>query len=150
METDRTAGSRSRAAALCALALAALVATGCGTQSDYKNKPRPPSPINITASISAKGVSVSPNVFGAGPVVLVVTNQTDTSQEVTFETDELGGSKPGVAQKTGPINPQGTGELKVDVPEGTYRVRTENDTIQPATLQVGGKRESAQNKVLQP
>ena len=95
-------------------------------------------------------MSASPSILGAGPIVLVVTNQTDTSQEVTFETEALGASKPGVTQKTGPINPQGTGELKVDVTEGTYRIRTENDTIQPAMLTVGTQRESSQNKVLQP
>jgi hypothetical protein len=148
--TNTKAGSRIRAAVASAVMLAGLIGAGCGSGSDYKNKLRPPTPINITASISPSAVSASPSIFGAGPIVLVVTNQTDTSQEVTFETEALGTKKPGVTQKTGPINPQGTGELKVDVTEGTYRIRTENDTIQPAMVTVGTQRESSQNKVLQP
>lgn len=145
----RTAQFRARAVAL-AVTGAVGGLTGCGSEDDYKNRPRPPAPINITAAISKQAVSVSPAEFGAGPVVLIVTNQTDSSQEVTFETDELGGNRPGITQTTEPINPQGTGQLKVDVPEGRYRVRASDDQIRPATITVESERPSAQNEVLQP
>ena len=130
--------------------VATLVVAGCGGGSDYKNRPRPPTPINITASVSNAGIAVSPTSFGAGPIVLIVTNQTGASQEVTFESNELGGSKPGVTQTTEPINPRGTGQLQVNVTEGRYRVRAANADIAPATITVGPERQSAQNQLLQP
>jgi hypothetical protein len=130
--------------------VATLVVAGCGGGTDYKNRPRPPAPINITASVSNAGIAVSPTSFGAGPIVVIVTNQTGASQEVTFESNELGGSKPGVTQTTEPINPRGTGQLQVDVTEGRYRVRAANADIAPATITVGPERQSAQNQLLQP
>ena len=75
---------------------------------------------------------MSPTSFGAGPIVLIVTNQTGASQEITFESNELGASKPGVTQTTEPINPRGTGQLQVNVTEGRYRVRAANADIAPA------------------
>ena len=130
--------------------MVATLVAGCGGGSDYKNRPRPPAPINITASVSNAGIAVSPTSFGAGPIVLIVTNQTGASQEITFESNELGASKPGVTQTTEPINPRGTGQLKVDVTEGRYRVRAANADIAPATITVGPQRQSAQNQLLQP
>ena len=149
METTQTiVGRRTRAGLW--VALAVLPMAGCGSEADYRNDPRPPAPINITASVSSRGISVSPSSFGAGPIVVIVTNQTATSQELTFQTDELGGTRPGIAQSTEPINPQGTGQLKVNVSEGRYRVRVGNGSIPPATVTVDGRRASAQNQVLQP
>jgi hypothetical protein len=147
---QRTARLRVRVTALAVTGLSVGLVTGCGEEEDYKNRPRPPAPINITASVNSQGVSVSPAEFGAGPIVLIVTNQTDSSQEVTFETDELGGDRPGITQTTEPINPEGTGQLKVDVPEGRYRVRVSDDAIRPASIRVDSERPSAQNEVLQP
>ncbi len=123
---------------------------GCGGGTSYKNNPRPPAPLNITASVSNAGIAVSPTSFGAGPIVLIVTNQTGASQEITFESNELGASRPGVTQTTEPINPRGTGQLQVNVTEGRYRVRAANADIAPATITVGPERQSAQNQVLQP
>ena len=95
--------------------MVAMLVAGCGSGTDYKNNARPPAPLNITASVSNAGIAVSPTSFGAGPIVLIVTNQTGASQEVTFESNELGASKPGVTQTTEPINPRGTGQLQVNV-----------------------------------
>lgn len=128
------------------LSAAVLVLTGCGSSSSYKNDPRPPAPINVTAYISPTRVSVSPKTFGAGPIVLIVTNQSDTSQEATFQTD----SGDEVNQTTSPINPGNTAQLKLDVQEGTYVLRTGNDEVEPATVTVDAERPSAQNDVLQP
>jgi hypothetical protein len=135
--------------AICLLVAAGSI-SGCGGGDDYANKPRPPAPINVTASITDRGVTVSPKQFGAGPVVFIIANQTGAAQAVTLETDELGGSKPGIRQKTSPINPMGTATLKVDMREGTYAVRTSGDGIKPATVSVQGRRKSAQNELLQP
>jgi hypothetical protein len=144
-----TAGRRARTLVVGLLALAGLIASGCGSQSDYKNDLRPAAPINVTAEISDRGVSVSPTRFGAGPIVLIVTNQSTSSQAVTLE-DEQDVSGKGLTQSIPAINPGDTGQIKADVTEGTYRVRVGNEAIPSATLFVGTKRRSAQNDVLQP
>ncbi|HEY8638100.1 MAG TPA: hypothetical protein VIL64_02575 [Solirubrobacteraceae bacterium] len=132
-------------------AIAALALAGCGTGSDYKNNPRPATPIVVTASISALKVSVSPATFGAGPVTLIVTNQTKASQQITLETDNaIGSSKSGFRQQTGPINPRDTAQLKADLTQGTWSVHVAGGSIKPARLNVGSKRPSAQNELLQP
>jgi hypothetical protein len=151
METnDRTIPGLSRPALGLLACAGALVLSSCGGGGSYDNKLRPAAPINITAYVSTKAVSVSPAKFGAGPIVLIVTNQSDNAQELTLETDQLASSTPGVKQSTGPISPRGTGRLKVDVKSGSYTLHTGSDTIQPAKLTVGSARPSAQNQVLQP
>jgi hypothetical protein len=137
--------TRQRAALV--LGGVALVVAGCGGSGSYKNDPRPPAPIVLTAAISKDRVSVSPSKFGAGPVSLVITNLTDTAQQVIFETNN---TKAGVLQQTGPINPRDTATLKVNAPSGGLVVRVEGDAIKAAKLAVGPSRPSAQNQLLQP
>jgi len=141
-----------RTAALAPLAVAAVLALGgCGSSSaDYKNDPRPPGPIIITGYISDQRVSVSPSSFGAGPVSLIVTNQTGTAQRVTLESAGAAGTGPGIRQVTAPISPQDTATLKVDVKPGSYSVHVGGDAIRAARLKVGPQRASAQNDLLQP
>jgi hypothetical protein len=128
----------------------ATLALGCGEEDDYANEPRPPQPIVVSASITDDRVSVSPSTFGAGPITLIVTNQTQESQELILETDEIAGSAPGIEQETGPINPGDTASLKADLREGTYRVAVDGDGIAEAAVDVGEPRESSQNQLLQP
>ena len=104
----------------------------------------------MTAAITNSKVSVSPQRFGAGPIVLIVSNQSSRAQEVTFETDELGGSEPGRTFSTTPINPRGTASLKVDVRQGNWTLGTKDGGVRPAAVSVGKKRDSAQNDLLQP
>jgi hypothetical protein len=141
-----------RTAALAPLAVAAVLALGgCGSSSaDYKNDPRPPGPIVITGYISDQRMSVSPRSFGAGPVSLIVTNQTGTAQRVTLESAGAAGTGPGIKQVTAPISPQDTATLKVDVKPGSYSVHVAGDAIRAARLKVGPQRASAQNDLLQP
>ena len=129
---------------------AVALATGCGEDDDYKNEPRPPAPIVVSAAITQDGVSVSPRTFGAGPITLIVTNQTENAQEVTLETDEIGGTDAGIEQQTGPISPGDTASLKANLRKGTYRVGVDGRGISAAALDVGEPRESAQNQLLQP
>ena len=130
--------------------LFASVLAGCGDEGgDYANKPRPATPINVTAAISPKKISISPKEFGAGPVVIIVSNQTRAKQRVTLQTEELGGNQPGLKQSTDPIAPRGTGTLKADIREGSYAVST-SDGPKAVTLEVGPKRKSAQDQLLQP
>ncbi len=130
--------------------VAAIVLAGCGATADSRTDPRPPAPIVLTASISDQRVSVSPRSFGAGPISLVVTNQTKTSQRVTLESVEAAGQGPGLKQETAPINPRDTATLKADVDPGRYSVHVAGDAIAAAALRVGPERKSAQNDLLQP
>ena len=131
------------AGAACALA-------GCGGSSDdYKNKPRPATPINVTAAISDKKISISPKQFGAGPVVIIISNQTAKDQTLTLQTDELGGTQAGIKQSTDPIAPRGTGTLKADMRKGSYALSVRNGPS-PASLEVGPPRKSAQDTLLEP
>ena len=132
------------------IATALVTVAGCGGDSDYANKPRPPAPINVTAAITNQRVSVSPQRFGAGPIVLIISNQSTSAQEVTFETDELGGSEPGRKFNTTPINPRGTATLKVDVRQGDWKLHTGDGGIRAAAVSVGRQRKSAQDDLLQP
>lgn len=140
--------TRSAAAATATAVLATLGVGGCGEEKSYENSPRPPSPIVVTASIDATSVNVSPSSFGAGPINLIVVNQTRSSQQVTLETE--GFDKAGFKQETGPINPADTATLKASVDPGSYRLRVAGDGIKAATLKVGRKRRSAQNDLLEP
>jgi hypothetical protein len=132
-------------------AVAAAIVVGCGGEQEaYRNDPRPPAPIVVSAAIGDDSVSVSPRSFGAGPVTLIVTNQTQQARELTLETDEIGGSGPGIEQNSGPINPGDTASLKADLAKGTYSVAVDDRAIRAARLRVGRQRESAQNDLLQP
>ena len=135
-----------RAATAVAFTLA-LAAAGCGEDDDFANQPRPPSPIVVSAAVTESGVSVSPDEFGAGAVNLIVTNQTDGSHEVTLASRGGGES---LQQGTGPINPGDTASVKVDLEPGTYRVSAGSGSIEPATVEVGPPRESAQDRLLEP
>jgi hypothetical protein len=136
---------------VCGPALAVVAAAGasaCGSDTtSYTNAPRPPSPINVTAAITDQRIEVSPRRFGAGPIVLIISNQSSDAQAVTFETD---GADAGIRQTTSAINPAGTAQLQIDVDQGRYRLSVGDHTIRPASVRVGKPRESAQNALLQP
>ncbi len=139
---------RAKALAVLGAVPFGLLATGCSEEDDYANEPRPPTPIVVSASVSGDRISVSPREFGAGPVTLIVTNQTDRAQEISLETDEIGGGAPGIEQRSGPINPGDTASLKADLRPGTYKVGVAGGS--GASLRVGAKRPSAQDELLQP
>jgi hypothetical protein len=134
-----------------ALALAGLLAvSACGEREQHANRERPAAPINVTAAIIDGHINVSPRRFGAGPIRMFVTNQTSTSQTITFATDEVGGDEPGLTRTTAPIKPAATATLRADVRAGDYRVSAADDQIQPVAVKVGAPRPSAQGELLQP
>jgi hypothetical protein len=139
-----------RIEAVLAAALLAAGLSACGAEEDYQNKPRPPSPINVTAAIDNDHVRVSPLTFGGGPVVILVSNQSDSEQKVTFETDELGASTGGIRRSTGPIAPLSSGQLKLDAREGSYTLSASAGDIEPATVTVSKRRKSSQDQLLLP
>jgi hypothetical protein len=134
---------------LAAGSVAAIV--GCGRDTSYTNEPRPPVNLQVAAVITDNRVRVSPSTFGAGPITMLVSNQTSASQDLTLETqDDPGGTEPGVIQQTGPINPNATAELQINLPEGDYQVGVENEDIRPAVFAVGPERPSGSNTLLLP
>lgn len=155
MRSQRPALSRTpRQAAVAACALAgALALASCGdADHKYSNTERPATPIVISASINDDAVQVSPKKFGAGPITLIISNQSNASQQITLETDDQpGDSGPGEkAIETGPINPRETASVKGEVKQGTYALRVGGDDVKAATITVGKDRPTSQNDLLQP
>ena len=141
---------RARRAIAAAFALAGLLALSACGEEDHVNRDRPAQSITVTAAIIDGRIHVSPESFGAGPIRLIVANETDAEQAITFETDEVDSDKPGVTQKTGPINPADTTTIELDVREGDYAISAEDGDIRPASVKVGARRPSAQNDLLLP
>jgi hypothetical protein len=142
----RKAPGRACAAA-CAVG---LLLAGCGSNGhDYANSPRPPVPIVISVSIDDQMVTVAPSHLGAGPVTLVITNQSKDSQQVTLEQDASSGPNDAAVQ-TGPINPRETAQIETKVAQGDYALRVGGDGVRGAHLVVGRERPSSQNDLLTP
>jgi hypothetical protein len=140
---------RMRRTGAMATPLAVMVLSGCGGSSHSGND-RPAAPIVLTASISSHRVSVSPRSFGAGPISLIVTNQTSAAQRVTLESAGPAAPGPGLRQETAPISPRDSATLRADVDPGRYTVHVGAEGIVAAALRVGPERVSAQNDLLQP
>jgi hypothetical protein len=140
------------------LAVAMLFVCGCGNTTRYANKPRPALPVNLTVYISDSRVSVSPSTVGAGPVVFEVTNQSTRAESISVAPNGGGGS----LASTGPINPQATAQVAVNVARGDYMVSTSsggsgNDaaqaqpiSVQPARVHVGPMRPGSRGVLLTP
>lgn len=134
--------------AMSAAALVGVLAVdGCGNKGRYANDPRPPEPLNVTAAITDRNITLSPPRVGGGPILLIVSNQSGSSQDITVTS--TGSTSNDAPAKTGLINPQGTGEVQVNLKPGSYEVAASKGS-QPATLTVGPQRGSSQNEVLQP
>jgi len=132
---------------LLALPIAALAACG---GSERENRLRPPVPVTLTGAIREDALRVSPATVGAGTVVLVVSNQSKAPQTVTFETDELGGTRGGNRASSSEIAPGSTGRLTITTRPGTYAVHTQDDAIRAARVKIGPPRPSGQDQLLLP
>ncbi len=137
---------------LAALALAGTAGVAaCGGSEPRKNLNRPPAPITLTGAIHPRRVQISPARVGAGPVTLVISNQTRRTQTVTMETSNPAGSDTiGHKASTQPIRPQATGRLTINARRGDYMVHVGDRTIAVAHLTVGKRRPSSQNQLLLP
>lgn len=126
--------------AVCAVAVAAA---GCG-DDEARSKERPPVPINVSINLDEEGISASPDKFGAGPVTLLVANQSGASQTLTIE-------GPRLRRSVGPINPQDTATVRLQFEPGEFTISAaESAGLREATLAVGPERPSAQNDLLLP
>ncbi|MHB1570172.1 MAG: hypothetical protein ACYC0H_13340 [Solirubrobacteraceae bacterium] len=99
---------------------------------------------------------MSPSRIGAGPVVLIVTNQARSAESLAVT--DAGGA---TVASTAPINPQGTTKLSIDVSPGDYTIATAPrgrtdaqqsvpSRIRPARLRIGRERPSSGNQLLAP
>jgi hypothetical protein len=135
--------------AACVLATVGVL-LGCGAdRRDYANLNRPPVPVVVSASIDDSTVTVSPRRLGAGPITLVITNQSKASQQVTLEQDARGAPADATVQ-TGPINPRETAQIQASVEQGAYALHVGGTKVRAAHLVVGRERASAQHDLMTP
>jgi hypothetical protein len=137
----------TRVVSLFAAVLCVAVLAGCGSE-DFKNNPRPATALEITGVIQKDKVTISPDQFGAGPILLTISNQTKEAHTVTLEGESL-------RERVGPINPLDTATIQANVDTGTYEVRAGSSQavaqeIQPAELDVGESRGDSSDQLLQP
>jgi len=144
---------------LASLTVTALAVSGCGGGSHFANKPRPATPVNLTVYVSDNRVSVSPDSVGAGQIVFIVTNQASKTESLSIHP---AGEPNRSLATTGPINPQATAQVTVDLHEpgdytiaagktsGTQAQLANPSDIHPGQLHIGQPRASASNALLQP
>jgi len=127
-----------------------LAFTGCGGDGEFANDTRDPAPRQLSVAITRSNVTVSPARLGAGPIELITSNLTSTSQRLTLRSRSLTGGGQPLEQRTGPIDPGDRASLTADLAQGTYRVTTGSAAIASATLRVGPARQGGQDQLLQP
>jgi hypothetical protein len=125
------------------LAMAAMTAAGCGGESKFKNDPRPPAPVQLTGVITDKGVTVSPDRVGAGPVILLISNQTQQAHTITLDGTDT-------KDTVGPINPLDTAKVQQTLEQGDYQVKAGSSKalskeLKAGTLTVGPERKDSSN-----
>ena len=133
---------------LAGVVVVASALAGCGDESFDRRPERPPVPVQITGVITDEQVTVSPNRIGGGPIVLIVSNQTQRSRTVVLEGR-------GIRDVVGPIQPQDTATIQATLKQGRYKVRAgaERATsreVAPATIVVGKRRPTGEDQLLLP
>ena len=82
------------------MALAAVAIAGCGGDDEARSEQRPPVPDQHLGQRSARSdITASPDKFGAGPITLLVANQSGAAQTLTLD-------GPRLRRSVGPINPR--------------------------------------------
>jgi hypothetical protein len=128
------------------VATALALLAGCGGGKDFADQPRPPAPIELNGVITDAGVTVSPHRVGAGPVVILVSNQTHASHTLTLD-------GAGIAPvRIGPIDPEDTGSIKRTLVPGSYTVEAGSvqavtKQLRPARLLIGKPRPDSNDQV---
>jgi hypothetical protein len=103
----------------------------------------------VSVYINSQRVSLSPHSVTPGPVAITITNQASTAE--SLQVVPAGGSTTSPLAETGPISPQGTNQLTVNLNTGSYTVTTAPRSsteaaavtptgIVPSLLQVQGQR----------
>ena len=111
----------------CGVALA-VAASGCGGDDERAATSARPSRSTSRSASDEKSVTASPAKFGAGPITMLVANQSGASQTLTID-------GPRLRRSVGPINPQDTATVKLRVEPGEYTVSAaESPGLREATL----------------
>jgi hypothetical protein len=140
-------GGRIRIGALASgVAVAATLVAGCGGGKDFADKPRPAVPLTLNGVITSAGVSVSPNRLGAGPVVILVSNQTQATHTLTLDGANI------APVQSGSISPADTGRIQTTLSPGTYTVKAGTlhavtKELRPAHLVIGKARPDSNDQV---
>jgi hypothetical protein len=133
-----------RGVAVLAVAVLATVGTGCGSDDEARSKERPAVPLNVSVNLGQDDITASPKRFGAGPITLLVANQSGAAQTLTVD-------GPRLRRSVGPIAPQDTATVRLRVEQGEHTVSAEESAgLREETLTVGPPRPSAQNDLLLP
>lgn len=141
-------GGRIRIGALASgIALTAGLLAGCGGSSNFADQPRPSAPLYLTGVITSSGVTVSPNRVGAGPVVILVSNQTQASHTLTLD-----GANIDTPVQSASIAPTNTGRIQTTLSPGTYTVKAGSlhavtRQLAPARLVIGKQRTDSNDQV---
>jgi hypothetical protein len=137
-------GRSGRGMLAAALAAMVLASAGCGGDDEARSEQRPPVTVNVSVQIGTERVTLSPEEIGAGPVTLLISNQSGAAQTVTVD-------GPRLRRSAGPIPPDDTATVKVSMGSGEFTIAAEESAgLEPATLTVGPPRDSAQNELLLP
>jgi hypothetical protein len=140
-------GGRIRIGALASgVAVAAGVLAGCGAGKDFADKPRPAAPLYLTGVITSSGVTVSPNRVGAGPVVILVSNQTQAAHTLILDGSSI------APVQSGYVGPADTARIQTTLQPGSYTVKAGSlkavkKQLQPAHLVIGKQRPDSNNQV---
>jgi hypothetical protein len=139
------------------LVLVTATVAGCGSGSHFANRARPAAPVNLTVYVNDHRISVSPGTVGAGPVIFIITNQASNAESLAVL--PTGGA---AVADTGPISPQGTAQLTVNLNgPGDYTVAVAANGatqaaaatptgIVPGLVHVGSARSNSNSQLLQP
>jgi hypothetical protein len=139
------AGRMRTAALLAGVAAALAVLAGCGGK-DFADKPRPATPVQLSGVITNSGVTVAPNKIGAGPVEILISNQTQLPHTLTLEGANI------APVRTEPIGPTDVGRIQQELGPGTYTVKAGSPQamprpIKPARLVIGKARPDSNDQV---
>ena len=140
-------GGRIRIGALASgVALTAGLLAGCGGGKDFADKPRPAAPLYLTGVITSSRVTVSPNRVGAGPIVIIVSNQTQAAHTLILDGAKI---TPVQSESVGPTD---TARIQTTLRPGTYTVKAGSQKavkkeLQPAHLVIGKQRRDSNDQV---
>ncbi|WP_210493756.1 hypothetical protein [Patulibacter sp. SYSU D01012] len=137
---------RRTIAVVCTGLAAAGGLTACGRTdpADKPNASRPPTQLQLSAAITDRGVSLSPDAVGGGPVRIVINNLTQRSLRPRLT---RGGGPTASTRRR--VAPGGVATIQADLRKGAYRL-TAGDAVAPAQLTVGRRRPSADGELLLP
>ena len=134
-----------------------LALAGCGGGTHFANAGRPASPINVSIYVNDQRISVSPGSVTPGLVTITIANQSTNAQAIQIAPP----SGSSAVTTTGPISPQASDQVTVQLPSGDYTVGIAPNSstqaaaaspsgVAPGSLTVKGVRPNSNSQLLQP